>query len=337
MAGAAQTCDPGHRRRNPNVRVASPEGRPKTRAPCSRAVLQGLPSVLVFRSSRQSGEAARADLEAYLVAHVDNGAELCCPRRAPGEWGQGCATEVTSGRVFAPGQLSYVGSHYVLNDALGPLRILVIGMQTGEDRSHTTMKFRAGQVLGAAAQSQRDSTRHMDATAAALGVLLGVDPHDDTVVVDDSPVHLFNCFALANASLCSAAKPGAGIDPLVGRGGSPPDIFYKNCRPHLQATIAALRPTVVIVQGRRKSGWSPSRALEDVARCTTVDGDDQLVRAELRYEDGAATHRFVATLFPHPGVKDERSWQAGWGSRYFKTEVAPRLRSARRLAASESP
>ena len=235
--------------------------------------------------------------------------------------------------MFAAGQLSYVGDYYALADARGVLRIMFLGMQTGEDRMHKTMAFRAVQVRGAAEQGRATSTRHMDATAAALGVLLGTEPAEQTVVVDGVRRHVFECFALANAALCSSAKPGAGVDPRVGRGGSPAAVFYKNCRPHLAATIALIRPTIVVVQGRTQGGWSPSRALLDVARCDPVDGDDQLVVARLASSAGFGAHRFVAALFPHPGVQDERSWQSGWNSRYFNSDVAPRLRTARELAA----
>ena len=155
--------------------------------------------------------------------------------------------------------------------------------------------------------------------------------------VDGSRRHVFDCFALENAALCSSAKPRAGVDDRVGRGGAPPDVFYRNCTPHLGATIGLLHPTVVIVQGRRTgTGWSPTRALKEVAYCIPVNGDDQLVNATLPATVGHTAHRFVATLFPHPGVQDERSWQAGWASRYFQSDVAPRLHTARQFAAESS-
>jgi hypothetical protein len=82
----------------------------------------------VLRSDPQASIAVREDLEAYLVPQVDDGHGLRCPRYATGPWGIGCGTQFPSDRVFSPGQLSYVGDHFVLSDAEGPLWILVIGM-----------------------------------------------------------------------------------------------------------------------------------------------------------------------------------------------------------------
>jgi hypothetical protein len=93
----------------------------------------------------------------------------------------------------------------------------------------------------------------MDGTALALKSLLHLPIHgSDTTVLDGEQVHVFDCFAMANATLCSRVGNDAS-----GQGTS---TMFTNCQVHLRETIHLLRPTVIVAQGWDKGGWSPSRA-----------------------------------------------------------------------------
>ena len=57
---------------------------------------------------------------------------------------------------------------------------------------------------------------------------------------ESEPVHLFDCYAMANIRLCSATLAGTSTSKGTA-------VMSRNCLRHLAATIAILAPTVVIL------------------------------------------------------------------------------------------
>lgn len=248
----------------------------------------------------------RADLARYLETAVDDGATLTC-RSAPR-----CRASVTRGRL-AVGQLSHVGSAYALTHRGRPLRVLVVPMQTGRDDHHVTMEQRTAQVDSAKPISARRMPRtpHMDGTALALKVLLGLDPEDDDEVAPG--LHVFDCFAMANATLCSYLRPA------MGSAGEGTATMRQQCRAHLRRTIAVLEPTVIVAQGT----GGPSTAVADVLGISLRPRQTTAVRAP---------HGTIGVaLLSHPA----REWNSPQ-RRVFRDEVMPALRRARACALGES-
>jgi len=86
----------------------------------------------------------------------------------------------------------------------------------------------------------------MVGTELALRVLIGgVADGFPEIATDSGAAHVFDCFALANATLCSAAEPSTARSE-----GSP--AMFSNCQLHLRVTIRILEPTIVIAQGWTK-------------------------------------------------------------------------------------
>ncbi len=93
----------------------------------------------------------------------------------------------------------------------------------------------------------------MDGTALALKVLLGLPVDgEETIAFDGERSHVFDCFAMANATLCSRVGTDAS-----GQGSS---TMFEQCLHHLRRTIGVLMPNVVVAQGWDETGWSPSRS-----------------------------------------------------------------------------
>ncbi len=184
-------------------------------------------------------------------------------------------------RTLVEGQASYVGTRYALADSGRPLRILVVPKQVGgslaQDRGrgyeHITVEGRAIQVETAkAGQRPHPRTDHMIGTALALKVLLGLPVNKaETFLLEGEMTHVFDCMALANATLCSMVGSDAS--------GQGSNTMIQNCTEHLARTVAILRPNVLLAEGYNKTGWSPSKAAAQVLRVplppknslTTVD------------------------------------------------------------------
>jgi len=194
-----------------------------------------------------------------------------------------------------------------------PLRILVVPMQTGRDHRHVTMEQRAAQVASAKPLSARPMPRttHMDGTALALKVLLGLPLGNDDEI--EPGVHLFDCFAMANATLCShiASESASGA-------GTPE--MHDLCVKHLRRTIEILQPTVILSQGWRRTGPSPATS---VARALGIAKPERGTCTSVKLGYGAVA--FAAVIHP------ARNWPAP-GRPKFRSEVLPVLREARRLA-----
>lgn len=250
----------------------------------------------------QQSRKRRADLARYFEDSVDDGTTLTC-RSA-----QRCRTSASRGHL-AVGQLSHVGSAYALTDRGRPLRILVVPMQTGRDDHHVTMEQREAQIDSAKPLSARRMPRtpHMDGTALALKVLLGLDPaNDDEFRLG---LHVFDCFAMANATLCSYLRSGAGS---AGEGTA---TMRAQCSTHLRRTIAVLEPNIVVAQG----AGGPSAAVAEVLGVPLTPRQATSVR--LPYGTVGVA------LLSHPA----REWSSV-RHRRFDDEVVPALSYARAAA-----
>jgi len=256
--------------------------------------------------------AARYELlEGYFRDHVLGAHGFCCPREHP------CRASVKPNLLYGAGQLSHVGRHYELSVAGRPLRILVLGMDTGRPDSGVTMAVRRTQVYDRIPETFSRRNPHMRATTLALRALLGSEdwslPGGESFEHAGKPIHLLDGYAMANLRLCSAVEPRSTRSrgtPVMGR----------NCLPHLRATIEILEPTVIVVQGLnvRRDVGSLLRAVESLSK-------------ELEVAEFAGV-RVVLASFIHPsypGPKGNWSWPR---SPYFVNTVLPTLRRAQDLA-----
>lgn len=231
-----------------------------------------------------------------------------------------CRSSVGS-HTLVEGQGSHVGSHYAVKDAGRPLRILIVPKQVGgsleHDRGrgheHITVEGRAAQVDTAKSGGRpHPRTDHMIGTALALKALLGI-PADgsETFVIDRGPIHVFDCMAMANSSLCSKVGTDAS--------GQGSNVMIRNCTTHLARTVQILRPNAIVTQGYSKVGWSPSKAAAEILgiplpekySVTTVDTQNEPVA-------------FVAAAHP------SRNWFTTTAPAW--RELEPLLHQARRVA-----
>lgn len=260
-----------------------------------------------LRSDTDTTARRRRELHDYFERAVDDGERLVCM------FGNRCRASVgTSG--FAAGQLSHVGEHYDLREGDAPLRVLVVPMQTGRDDQHVTLGRRAAQVETAKPLSARPMPRtpQMDGTALALKTVLGVplDAPDD-LLIGDRPAHVFDCYAMHNATLCSrlgSSTSGGGTREM-----------HEMCGSHLRELVRILEPTVIVAQGWTKTGNSPSLS---VARALGVPLPARGTCTPVEVEHGRLA--FVALVHP------SRNWAGP--NRKFLDEVEPALRAARDFA-----
>jgi len=223
--------------------------------------------------------------------------------------------------VLAEGQLSHVGACYALEDNGHPLRILVVPKQVGGSLEHG--KGRGDEHVTVAARSEQvDSAKygprphprtvHMDGTALALKVLLGMRPDgSEDLDVGGQSRHVFDCFAMANATLCSRVGTDAS--------GQGSDAMFANCVSHLQRTIEILTPNVIIAQGWTSTGWSPTRA---VAKALTQHKPAKNSCTKIPTSNGPIA--FVAAVHP------ARNWSSPTSPRWPDVQIA--LDEARQIA-----
>jgi hypothetical protein len=208
-------------------------------------------------------EKSRARAEAvsgYLTANVDDGCELRCSSA------ERCRASMRGSERLVEGQLSHVGTFYDLSDRGWPMRIMVVSKQVGgalehggaRGDEHVSMANRSLQVHAAkAGPSPHPRTNHMVGTELALKVLLGGSAQGEPFadISGFGGVHVFDCMALVNATLCSRVSADAS-----GQGSA---AMFAECRRHLVETIRLLEPTVVLAQGWTKAsaaGREPSVA-----------------------------------------------------------------------------
>ncbi len=259
-----------------------------------------------------------AELERYMSANVTSGpGGFCCVS------GDACRASalVSPDVAFYEGQLSHVGEHYDMTDDGHDLRVLVLGMETGRDRSNVTMDQRRAEQQTVAPQDPRSRKPHMKGTASALrlafGGVPGADVAGDLLAVQnhDEAVHVYDAYALANVRLCSAVIRGTTKSKGTLE-------MTRRCSPHLEATVRILEPTLVISQSARtREAIAP--ALSNVEQ----------VDEHLEWVTLAGVRLLLASLV-HP-YQQGRNAHMGWGGSfstpYLDDVVAPTILHARVL------
>lgn len=220
-------------------------------------------------------------------------------------------------RSFSEGQLSHVGEHYdLLLDGL-PLRILVVAMETGRDDVGVTMPERRLQLARSAALPFGSRNPHMRGTTSLLRSCLGRAPSDDRVgemieLPDElDPVHIFDCYAMADIRLCSATLAGTSTSKGT-------RVMSRNCIRHLAATIEILEPTLIVVQG--------IPVAEDLA---TLISRSERITSELSMVAISGVPAALA-CFTHPSAKSlHQHWGRLTSADYLWNTVLPTVKLAR--------
>lgn len=211
----------------------------------------------------ESSAAARLNtLEQYYAGNVDDGQCLVCTSA------DACRRSMRIGEEFVEGQLSHVGRCYDLLDAGRPLRIAIISKQVGgslehgrnRGHEHVSVAERARQVETAKYGARpHPRTNHMVGTELALKVLLGVGDNDDpeVEVIGRDRVHVFDCMALLNATLCSRVGTDSSGQGSV--------TMFAKCRVHLAQSIDILQPNVILAEGWTASARGPDASVAGTA------------------------------------------------------------------------
>ncbi len=217
---------------------------------------------------------------------------------------------------FAAGQLSHLGRFYDIEEDAIPLRILVIGMETGRTDQEVSLQMRRRQVLESAALTPKARNPHMIGVTHALRTLhghhTGQDPAGELLQFEGRahPEHIFDAYAMANVRLCTSVKEGTTQS-------RPTRVMTESCVRHLEATIRILEPTVCVVQSMR----IPKAIAPIVASRKQVA--PHLAEVEI---GGVQT---LMAEFSHPTAYAELNWGRWTNMPYLDNTVVPTLRQAR--------
>ncbi|MCB0063527.1 MAG: hypothetical protein KDE19_15500 [Caldilineaceae bacterium] len=230
------------------------------------------------------------------------------------------ASYTTEDGRYSEGQLNAPGTHYDLTVDGKPLRIVVVGQESGTGLAHTTMADRRAAIAHTAAEQRfvaepghAARTQHMKGITNVLRLLfgkgLGTNYADEFIELEDGrAVHLLHCFALVNYLLCSAHSTKRS------KRGESTTTMRRNCNEHFRATLEILEPTVVIVEG--KAMWpNVRRAFDSIA---VVDG--VIHRATLGQRE-----MFVLS-FTHPSAMHPYNWGVNASAPYLLETVVPMIR-----------
>jgi hypothetical protein len=260
-------------------------------------------------------------LRSYVTENLLIDGEFICAHYAE------CFASRGSGDDFREGTMTHVGRRFDLRLDGRPLRIVVVGQESGRPRDPSLQQLvdldaRYQQVHGRAGLQRRYYTDkdapgrnpHMRGTTSALRLLLGAGlgtSFDDEFIkpVNGKAFHIFDGFALVNRLLCSAG-------PLGTSQGRPTPTMFRNCGQHFTATLAILKPTLLIVQGT-----AVAKGVNQVIPVTQVH-DEHLHEARLG-ED-----RMVVCTFSHPSAHGSQRWGDRLDAPYLTDVVAPTLRDA---------
>ena len=247
------------------------------------------------------------------------------------EWHRECKSSVP-GYEFRPGTMSHIGRHYDLYRGDRPLRIMVVGQESGlargkgagERNARVSLEERyriihdgSGLSRGYYAEGGRKGRNtHMRGVTQALRLAfdLGIGgEHDDEYVdtISGARFHIFDGFALVNRLLCSAGTVGTSTERS-----SP--TMRENCGSHFRVQLELLDPTLVILQGEGVRKWS-AELLPERQRYS-----DTLYATEI----GSA--RALVCAFSHPSARGELRWGDRLDAPYLKNVVAPTIRRALR-------
>lgn len=257
--------------------------------------------------------ARRAALAAYYEhAVLTSEREFMCSSAA-----QCIASAVRPTTDFNEGQLPHVGPHYDTTLEGRPWRVLVVGMETREAyyRREPMEQFTAR-----VRDRIHDRNPHMRGVAFALQLAFGLPPSkdraDEFLATQGGPLHVFEAYAMHNATLCAALK----LDPRTGRQTSKSaqtDTMRRNCFRHLARAIDILEPTLVISQGA-----DVGQHLGSVFTGLRWHSDTVATAR-------AGDHQFTWVRLAHPSAHGPLRW--AWLSPYLYEVVAPSIELAREL------
>jgi hypothetical protein len=253
-----------------------------------------------------------ARLSAYVTRNLLKADGTFCCANA-----EACRGSILSNWKLFEGQCSYLGEHYEASDNGRPMRILVVPMQTGRPNIGVDLDKRRAQVWGSRDKPYSGTgsrNPHMRGVTKALKVLWGIDPgggsEGEWLSTNRKRIHLFDTFAMANATLCSRIK----VDSAKGQGSK---VMLDRCSAHLRETIQILEPTIIHSQGRRNGGLSTHTSVEAI--CDRIDWVDEYVARVMIGEVKA-----VWVSLRHPSLQ--------WGRKHLDTVVIPALKRARSIA-----
>jgi hypothetical protein len=253
--------------------------------------------------------------------------QFICPRF------QQCRKSRSEGDAFREGIMSHVGRRFDLTLGGKPLRIVVVGQESGLPKDpratafvrRVSLEARYRQTLDGSGLERRYYAQdghagrnpHMRGTTTALRLLLGrslgTDYEGEFVrPVNGRPFHIFDGFALVNRLLCSAGPPG-------GSRGRPTSTMAQNCGTHFAATLSILEPTIVILQGSKVAAWAAGVLVP--ARQQT----------DYLYEANHDGRRVVVCSFSHPSARGFTRWGDRPDAPYVTNVVTPTLHAALQL------
>lgn len=222
------------------------------------------------------------------------------------------------GAEFYEAQGYSVGECYDLSTDDGvPLRVLIVPMEAGGGGTYASVAQHRAVPLPC-----QERNPHMKGVTFALQLAFGLpatcsDPEGEMLHFTNrkQPAHLFECYAMANSTLCSAVAKAGG---KAGRG--TPEM-RTNCAHHLVETIDILQPTLVISQS-----WGLVGTLKKSL------GDMHPVRLNLDHcylaDSNSNGNRFVWVALKHPS-------HGNWSTiklPYFKSTVKKAIPIARARA-----
>jgi hypothetical protein len=244
-----------------------------------------------------------------------------------------CRSSCSPGDAFREGTMSHVGKRFDLRLNGRPLRIVVVGQESGWPKDpklqhlarQVTMEDRYRQIHDTTGLARRYYTEpghqgrnpHMRGTTSALRVLLGTGlgsdyPGEFVHPARGKPFHIFDGFALVNRLLCSAGPPESSQ-------GRPTTTMFRNCGSHFAATMSILQPTLVISQGRKVGKWVDEVFPRDVPH------------GQYLHEAHTDYGSVVVCTFSHPSAHGSVRWGDGVGAPYLVEVVAPTLTEATSL------
>lgn len=259
-------------------------------------------------------------LHAYYAEHVLAGDSFRCIHCDQ------CKASYTNelGR-YAEGQLNAPGTHYDLRLDGQPLRIVVVGQESGAGIAYTSMMQRRAAMARTAAERRFVAevdygarTQHMKGITSALRLLfglgLGSDYAGEFITLEDGrSVHLLHCFALVNYLHCSAHSHQRS------KRGESTATMRRNCLVHFRNTLEILAPTVMIVGG--SAMWPHVRRAFDAL--AVIDGP--LFQAHFN------GNQALVARFTHPSAMHPHNWGINAETPYLLHTVAPALAQMREL------
>lgn len=227
--------------------------------------------------------------------------------------------------------MSHVGRRFDLVLGGKPLRVLVVGQESGLPKDPSSLwgrkvslEARYHQIHDVAGLEKRyyaepghkGRNPHMRGTTSALravfGKGLGHDYEGEFIdPVNGRPFHIFDGFALVNRLLCSAG-------PAQTSQGRPTATMFNNCAKHFAATATILEPTLVILQGSLVAKWMSAVLVP------------RRIHSQHLHEAHLGQQRMLVCSFSHPSAHGALRWGDRPRSPYMDEVVVPTLREALR-------